>query len=144
MIRQCGNCTACCEGWLTAEIYGVTMKPGTPCQYLNKKCTIYDKRPANPCQGYNCAWLEGHLPLSLKPNFVGLIVSRRIYKDIEYYEVTEAGKKMTVPVLNEIIQWTYKNKKNLLYRVYNQPYTIGTEEFINLQDEIVNDTVTLK
>lgn len=144
MTRKCGECTACCEGWLRAVIHNVEMTIGNPCQYLDKKCTIYDERPKNPCQEYRCAWLEGELPMSLKPNFAQIIVSKRYYKHVEYYEATETGKKITVPVLNELIQWVCKNKKNFLYRIRNQPYTIGTEEFMSLQNEIVNDTISLK
>lgn len=137
MTRKCGDCTACCEGWLRAVIGGKEMSPGQPCQFLDKTCTIYDKRPKNPCQDYVCAWLSGELPMSLKPNFVKLIVSKKGYKNIEYYDATEAGKRITAPVLNELIQWAHKNKKNLLYRMQDQAYTIGTEEFMALQNEIL-------
>src|SRR5205814_3535317 len=28
--RECGTCTACCDGWAIGTIYGHEMKPGVP------------------------------------------------------------------------------------------------------------------
>ena len=59
MKRECGTCTKCCEGWLTGEALGHNFYPGKPCHFLavNKGCTVYAKRPKDPCSSYKCAWL---------------------------------------------------------------------------------------
>lgn len=44
--RLCGDCTACCDGWLRATIYAHEMKPCTPCHFVREGCcSIYDQRP---------------------------------------------------------------------------------------------------
>jgi len=75
MVRECGPCTACCEGWLTAE--SLDMKPGQPCRHCTRQgCAIYDTRPEDPCVRFECGWLqEGSLlPDDLRPDLSGVIV----------------------------------------------------------------------
>ena len=55
--RNCGMCTACCDGWLTANIRGHEMRVGVPCHFRGEGgCTIYQDRPVDPCRGFHCAW----------------------------------------------------------------------------------------
>lgn len=75
--RQCFPCTACCQGWLTATIYGEKMMPGKPCIHATKEgCGIYEKRPENPCKTFKCGWLqdEYEMPGHMKPSESGAIV----------------------------------------------------------------------
>ena len=49
--RQCGDCTACCEGWLHADIDGIELKPGKACDHLCAAgCGIYARRPKTPAR----------------------------------------------------------------------------------------------
>lgn len=76
-IKQCFPCTACCEGWLTADINGVRMKPGKPCIHAVKQgCEIYASRPEKPCVSFKCGWLQEQykLPEQMKPSECGAIV----------------------------------------------------------------------
>ena len=42
--RQCGTCTACCDGWVKGTILGHEMKPGQPCHFRGEGCcTIYER-----------------------------------------------------------------------------------------------------
>src|SRR5690349_22796733 len=44
--RKCGECTACCDGWVAGTIEGHEMKPGTPCFFRGDHCcSIYERRP---------------------------------------------------------------------------------------------------
>ncbi|HZE61286.1 MAG TPA: hypothetical protein VE085_12085 [Burkholderiales bacterium] len=53
--RQCGTCTACCDGWVEGTIYGHEMKPGVPCHFRGEGCcTIYERRPEEPCRRFVC------------------------------------------------------------------------------------------
>ncbi|MGZ5099109.1 MAG: SEC-C metal-binding domain-containing protein, partial [Usitatibacter sp.] len=36
--RKCGECTACCDGWVAGVIEGYEMKPGTPCHFRGEMC----------------------------------------------------------------------------------------------------------
>lgn len=77
-INLCGECTECCTGCLRADIHGHTMKPGTPCFFLNKLevrgCSIYEDRP-KLCVKYKCEWLkQANWPKNLQPKVCGIIV----------------------------------------------------------------------
>lgn len=76
--RQCFPCTACCEGWLSADIQGHWMEPYTPCVHCTGKgCAIYEKRPVYPCVAFKCAWLTEHatVPDDMRPDKCGAIVA---------------------------------------------------------------------
>src|SRR5439155_10475649 len=57
--RRCGECTACCDGWLKINVYGVEVYPGHPCPHSSgHHCLIYERRPLDPCQRFFCGWLD--------------------------------------------------------------------------------------
>ena len=61
MLRNCGDCTACCEGWLSAE--ALDMHAGRACKHrCSSGCGIYEDRPENPCRVFRCGWLNETLP----------------------------------------------------------------------------------
>jgi hypothetical protein len=73
--RQCGTCTACCEGWLSSRL--LQMRPGQPCVHCTREgCAIYEDRPENPCVTFNCAWLQfpEKYPDDMRPDICGAIV----------------------------------------------------------------------
>ena len=75
VLRSCGDCTACCEGWLSAK--DLKMWAGKACEHKTAAgCGIYANRPENPCKAFQCGWLDGTLPEDekLKPNHCGAIV----------------------------------------------------------------------
>src|SRR5205807_4983726 len=62
--RRCGECTACCDGWLKINVYGVEVYPGHPCLHSSgHHCLIYERRPLDPCQRFFCGWLVPTSPL---------------------------------------------------------------------------------
>src|SRR6267154_5178884 len=68
--RACGTCTACCDGWVVGTIRGHEMKPGQPCHFRGEGCcTIYERRPVDPCRNFVCGWLqeESPFPEEFKP-----------------------------------------------------------------------------
>ena len=79
-MNPCGDCTACCEGWLRGDVHGVIMEPGTPCTFLNKLCVegcaIYKDRP-KMCKDYSCVYLTFDLDESFRPNECGFIMTTR-------------------------------------------------------------------
>lgn len=65
-MRTCDNCSLCCK---LVGVDRFKKKMGEWCTYANTKkgrCTIYDTRP-DECKKYNCAWLDGNVPLDLSP-----------------------------------------------------------------------------
>lgn len=75
--RACDGCIACCEGWLSARIDGVRIRPGTPCIHCTDSgCGIYERRPQEPCRQFICGWLQedSPLPRHMRPDRCGVIV----------------------------------------------------------------------
>lgn len=150
--RECGTCTKCCEGWLSSTIYGNPMHKGRPCFYLdicNSKCSIYQKRPQDPCRDYSCAWLTDEnevFPMWMKPNLSNVIVSQKGFqkdgKDFHYYEVIEAGKKIESEVLNWIIHWALGSGINIVYEVAGNKFIFGEPEFAESLSEMIGENVT--
>jgi len=73
MSRECGDCTACCEGWLADADLG--MHPGKTCPNLQGgRCAIYAERPEQPCRNFYCLWVKmPRLPEGLRPDRCGVI-----------------------------------------------------------------------
>lgn len=101
--KQCFPCTACCEGWLSADINGVRMSPGTPCIHAQKQgCGIYAKRPKTPCITFSCGWLQEQykLPEHMKPSECGAIVLfDRDYHEKKVIRAVPTGNKIPTDTL---------------------------------------------
>lgn len=114
MDRSCDGCTKCCDGHLTANIYGYEMGPGKPCHFVSKKgCSIYEMRPYNPCKGFKCVWKRSYVvPLEFKPDVVGMIIIDNMLEDIPYSQIVPAGKEITLEVLDWAVSAVISGKMN--------------------------------
>lgn len=111
--RSCGDCTKCCEGWLSADIYGQELKVGSPCRYLkaSQGCSIYSEGRPQICSSFKCVWLEdSSVPDWVKPSVSG-VISFADLKD-KVLVTVEAGAKIS----KEYRDWTrqYAKQRNLL------------------------------
>jgi hypothetical protein len=156
--RECGTCTACCEGWLHGVVRGHEMNRDKKCHFLgckNTRCSIYEERPQEPCKNFNCVWLEDKehkLPEWMKPE-----LSKVILKEMEYeveirrggfgtasyildnaanlknkgkfWYVVEMGETISGPVLNWLIQYALAHDMPLLYQVSGVRNVLGPPDF---------------
>jgi Fe-S-cluster containining protein len=75
LFRECGECTACCDGHLSGEVYGEPFGNHKPCSFLQEKtCQIYQERPTM-CRRYQCAYTQFLLPRNMRPDISQLLVS---------------------------------------------------------------------
>lgn len=134
-MRSCGDCTKCCGGWLIGEAHGHKFWPGRPCHFISSKgCTIYEDRPDDPCKIYNCLWLENdEIPEWFKPNISNVIISQREKDGIYYWDIAEAGSKITVEALTWLFQHCLSKKINFQYRISGGVYKFGVNDFLNLK-----------
>ena len=105
--RSCNGCTACCEGWLSCNIYGNEVKEGKPCIYLkNESCSIYSSRPENPCRRFKCTWLDRPdiVPESFWPKSSNVIFVERKTPGGYHYLALHCMNNQQLPV--EILDWT--------------------------------------
>jgi hypothetical protein len=141
--RQCGECHACCNGWLGATINGHVMKSGTPCFFLdNHQCSIYPNRPKNPCQDYWCAWIQDDsIPDWVKPNSSNVIISLKKHPaddTLVYYEVTAAGNEIPPAILTWLIEWSSQQNKNIVYRNGGELYIYGSSTYYAMFNQLVS------
>lgn len=129
--RICGDCTACCEGWLSGEAYGHKFYPGMPCHYLGVgRCSIYKDRPNEPCKSYRCQWLDNaEYPEWLRPDRSGVLFTYREQNGVEWIEARETGKGMTVQALNWIIFNLITKNRNVHYQIDGGWNYVGKTDF---------------
>jgi hypothetical protein len=141
--RQCGNCTKCCEGYLSGEALGYKFYQGKPCHFVSigRGCTVYDKRPNDPCIVFKCEWLiNKDVPEWMKPSDIKSIFISQKLNEITYYALVEAGDKLDSAVLTWCIKYALEHKLNFTWVVNNAHHWIGTQEFSNLM-ELKNNLV---
>ena len=133
--RSCGDCTACCEGYLPGQAGVHSFYPGRKCFYLSDGvgCSIYKDRPEDPCKLYKCEWLNDNknIPEWLKPNLSKVIITKRIIGNMEYFDMIEAGQKMDSNILSwfffKYIDGTFPN---ICYKISGGSNYFGSKDFI--------------
>ncbi|HSS27459.1 MAG TPA: SEC-C metal-binding domain-containing protein [Usitatibacter sp.] len=93
--RACGECTACCDGWVTGIINGHEMYPGQPCHYRGDKCcSIYETRPKYPCRDFVCGWIKAGSPFpdDFRPDKLGVMVLLMKWREWDAYVLRSAGR----------------------------------------------------
>ena len=133
--RSCGTCTKCCEGYLTGEALGHTFYGGKPCHFvaIGKGCTVYEKRPKDPCVSYKCDWLiNPDIPEWMKPSDIDAIIDLREIEGHQYLSLKEAGGLMQSRVLNWFFQYILKTGMNAVWQVGGGSNWAGSPEFNHL------------
>jgi len=133
--RKCGDCTLCCEGWITNVAHGYEMWPGNKCQFVScgNGCTIYNDRPKS-CEEFSCQWLiDKRVPEWMKPNTCGAILKEWEINGIKFLEIFEAGRKLD----SEVLTWAFnalvsKKFENIKYQVSSGWNYFGTKEFFDV------------
>jgi len=138
-LRQCGTCTACCDGWLRIEIHGHPVYPGTPCPYsTGHSCRIYDDRPQDPCREFNCGWFEPASPLPdwFRPDKVGIIILRGKldWQGLPVDVVVPAGQDPTPEVLAWLEDHGQTHGRPFIYQTQGLWHAFGPPAF---QQEIL-------
>jgi len=132
--RPCGDCAACCQGWLTTHALGHDIYLDHPCPYTDGHgCTIHAERPKDPCKIFFCAWAEqdSELPQWMQPNQSGVIVitNRMSWKKtpVDILVSTENDPDI------RFIQWFQKRcvsqGKPFIYQHQNQWFGYGPQQF---------------
>ncbi|MBP8019085.1 MAG: hypothetical protein KAY82_03525 [Hylemonella sp.] len=97
--RECGECTACCQGWVYGDIHFRNeiheMKTGCACHFLRSgKCSIYEDRPETPCRQFKCGWLtrESPFPAEFRPDKLGVLIVLHVWRGRRSWILTTAGR----------------------------------------------------
>ena len=136
--RSCGTCTKCCEGYLSGEVLGKTFYTGKPCHFvaIGKGCSIYAKRPLEPCVSYKCSWLtNADIPEWMKPSDIDAIIDEREINGIPYITLRETGSILDSRVLSWFIQYVISKGICATWEVDKGLNWVGSPEFVNLMQE---------
>lgn len=131
--RSCGDCTKCCEGWLTADVNGETMYPGKPCKFVEMGvgCTIYKNRPKDPCKEFECSWKASEfVPEEFSPKATGQIISTQSIEGIPFLSAAYAGKELGPDFLSWFVTFVVGRQLNAEWSVNNVSHAMGSPEFI--------------
>jgi hypothetical protein len=130
--RQCGECTACCDGWVAGVIEGHEMKPGTPCHFRGEhNCTIYERRPQYPCRDFVCGWLQpgSPFPSDWRPDQVGVMVISMKWRGRDAYVLRSAGRDPDEAMLAWMRELSERTHRPFFYEVAGERFGFGPPEF---------------
>ena len=130
--RQCGSCTACCDGWVVGTIYGHEMKPGVPCHFRGEGCcTIYEKRPEEPCRKFVCGWLApgSPFPESFRPDRLGVMIVPTRWRGKPAYILRSAGRDPDESLLGWMRSFSVETGSPFFYEQHGERFGFGPPEF---------------
>lgn len=134
VTRQCGPCVACCDGSLRIEVEGHEVYPGKPCPFCSgHDCTIYERRPRDPCQEFVCGWLQPTSPLPdwMRPDKAGLVMLAANFEwrglRVDVAVATGSGPK--AKALAWLQAFSRKEMRPLIYQIEGEWHLFGPPEF---------------
>jgi hypothetical protein len=132
--RQCGSCTACCDGWLKFEVSGHKIDHGQPCPFCKEhSCTIYERRPKDPCRDFICGWLAPTSPLPdwMRPDKADMILLPAKFRWQEHpVDVAVAvGERPKAEALDWLKSFCAARKRLLVYQDSEDWYAFGPPAF---------------
>ena len=142
-MRQCGECTACCEGWVSAK--ELDMWAGQACKHRTESgCGIYEDRPQDPCRTFQCGWLNGTLPEdeSFRPDKCGaILLTDRQQAGWTVWRAVPVGRSVpeeTVSIIASLARdidqplvWSERTENFAAEPWKTSTFASGPEEFIN-------------
>jgi hypothetical protein len=130
--RQCGTCTACCDGWVKGTVFGHEMYPGRPCHFRGEGCcTIYERRPVDPCRSFVCGWLqeESPFPDEFKPERLGVLIIPVRWRTKTAYILRSAGRDPDEALLAWMREFSLKKDRPFFYEQAGERFGFGPREF---------------
>ena len=131
-LRECGTCTACCDGWMAGSIRGHAMQPGTPCHFVRAEgCSIYAERPESPCRSFVCAWVVPDSPFSeaFRPDRLGVIIVRVKWREQLAYLLRSAGRDPDAELLAWMQRFSIQTGRPFFYEIAGEKLGFGPRLF---------------
>jgi SEC-C motif-containing protein len=130
--RRCGECTACCDGWVAGTIRGHEMRPGVRCHFVGEgRCTIYEERPVSPCRNFVCGWLapDSPFPDDFRPDKLGVIVIRVAWRGGPAYLLRSAGRDPDQRLLEWMRAFSVRTGRPFFYEQAGERLGFGPAAF---------------
>ncbi|MDB5775026.1 MAG: hypothetical protein JWP38_1159 [Herbaspirillum sp.] len=130
--RECGSCTACCDGWMAGTIRGHDMQPGTPCHFVRDGgCSIYDERPQSPCRNFSCGWVrpDSPFPDEFRPDRLGVIIAPIKWRGQPAYLLCSAGRDPDEALLDWMRSFAARTGRPFFYEIAGEKMGFGPPAF---------------
>jgi hypothetical protein len=132
--RSCGDCTACCDGWLQIEVRGHAVRKGSPCPFSAAgRCTIYPDRPRHPCREFVCGWLTASSPLPdwMRPDRSQLILlaANFVWRGLAVDVAVAVGEHPKTKALDWMKRFSAETRRPLIYQVDDEWFACGPPAF---------------
>lgn len=132
--RSCGDCIACCDGSLRIQVFEHEVRPGRPCPFCSGHgCTIYERRPRDPCQQFVCGWLAPTSPLPewMRPDKAGLVLlpASFAWRGLRVDVAVPTGTGPRPKALRWLQDFSRRRQRPLLYQLGEDWYAFGPQEF---------------
>ena len=130
--KECGTCTKCCEGWLSANIKGHDMYPGKPCFFveIGKGCNDYENRPKEPCKTFSCGWTDiEDMPEEFRPEVSGVIMHFKENNGNRYIRLAKAPNNPTEQYLSWAVIYARSRDINIIWYIDDKSWWLGNNEF---------------
>ena len=108
------------------------MKPGTPCHFRGEGCcTIYEKRPKDPCRNFVCGWLQpgSPFPEDFRPDKLGVMVIPMKWRGRDAYVLRSAGRDPDTKLLEWMREFSLRTERPFFFEAQGERYGFGPEEF---------------
>ena len=131
-VRRCGTCTACCDGWVKGTIEGHDMFPGRPCHFRGEGCcTIYERRPVDPCRNFVCGWLQpgSPFPEEFRPDKLGVLIIPVSWRGRAAYILRSAGRDPDEALLSWMREFSRRTESPFFYEQRGERFGFGPREF---------------
>lgn len=151
MKRECGECTRCCEGWLSYTVNGYKLSHGRKCPFAsNNQCSIYTYRPQDPCRDFNCEWIkntDNSIPDWLHPLLSKVIIEEKRWgenKDKFFWLLVECGQPMDSSTLAWFVKYSMQKNIPMIYADNNARIIrlIGPAEFQKAMTPLPEHVIT--
>ena len=108
------------------------MRPGVACFFKGDGCcTIYERRPQEPCRNFVCGWLqpESPFPDDFRPDRVGVMVIPIKWRGIPAYILRSAGRDPDEAMLEWMRAFSLRTQRPFFYEQGGERYGFGPPEF---------------
>lgn len=134
LARSCGDCTACCDGWLQIEVRGHAVGKGSPCPFSAAgRCTIYSERPQHPCREFVCGWLTASSPLPdwMRPDKSHLILlaANFVWRGLMVDVAVAVGERPKTKALEWMLRFSAETRRPLIYQIDDDWFAVGPPAF---------------
>lgn len=112
--RNCQPCTACCDGHVLLE-HQLQPKRGEACKNCTSTgCAIYENRPRDPCQTFECLWImqDSPFPDWMRPDLSRVFVTLNTLKwnSTPIAVVLQLDSALDKKVLDYLKKWSKLNE----------------------------------